>query len=86
MRNAILPLYTGFVISIAGVFGGSIILETIFTYPGVGYYLVRAFNARDWPLMMGGFILLTTSVVIAIFIADLTYGKLDPRTKKTGGM
>lgn len=78
-RNAILPMYTGLMISIGFVFGGSIILETIFAYPGVGYYLLRAVNARDYPLMMGGFIIITVAVVIGIFIADMTYGKIDPR-------
>jgi peptide/nickel transport system permease protein len=78
-RNAILPMYTGLMISIGFVFGGSIILETIFAYPGVGYYLLRAVNARDYPLMMGGFIIITVAVVIGIFVADMTYGKIDPR-------
>ncbi|MFC4989419.1 ABC transporter permease [Saliphagus infecundisoli] len=78
-RNAILPLYTGLMISIGSLFGGSVILETIFRYRGMGYYLVQAANARDYPLMMGGFMLLTICVVIALFITDLTYGLIDPR-------
>jgi peptide/nickel transport system permease protein len=81
-RNAILPLYTFMMISIGFMFGGSIILETVFGYPGVGYYMWRAINARDYPLMMGGFILITIAVVVSIFIADLTYGLLDPRVTK----
>lgn len=78
-RNAILPMYTSFMISIGFLFGGAIILEQIFTYPGVGYYMLQAINARDYPLMMGGFLIITIAVVIGVFIADLTYGKLDPR-------
>ena len=78
-RNAILPMYTGMMISIGTMFGGSVILEMIFAYPGVGYYVFKSISSRDYPLMMGGFILITVAVVIGVLIADLTYGKLDPR-------
>ena len=78
-RNAILPMYTGIMISIGTMFGGSIILEKIFAYQGVGYYMFKSISSRDYPLMMGGFILITVAVVLGVLIADLTYGKLDPR-------
>lgn len=78
-RNAILPIYTGFIIQIGFIFGGSIILEEIFRYPGVGFYFFNAINARDYPLMMGGFLIIAVAVVIAVLIADLTYGLIDPR-------
>ena len=80
-RNAILPMYTGLVISIGFMFGGSIILEKIFTYPGVGYYLFGSINTRDYPLLMGGFLIITIAVVIGVYFADLTYEKLDPRAE-----
>jgi peptide/nickel transport system permease protein len=78
-QNAILPMYTSFMISIGFMFGGSVVLERIFTYPGLGLFLFRAINARDYPLMMGTFILITTAVAVGILIADLSYGKIDPR-------
>jgi len=78
-RNAVLPLYTTLMISIGTMFGGTVILEQIFTYPGVGYYMFQAIDARDYPLMMGAFILITTAIVVAILFADLTYGLIDPR-------
>lgn len=84
-RNAILPMYTGMMIAIGFMLGGSVILEEIFQYPGVGYYMFRGIMARDYPLMMGAFILITVAVVIGIYIADLTYGKLDPRAGTGGG-
>jgi peptide/nickel transport system permease protein len=84
-RNAILPMYTGLMISIGFLFGGSVILEQVFAYPGVGFYLVRAVNARDYPLMMGGFLIITMAVVVGIFIADLTYGLIDPRIRSNEG-
>lgn len=78
-KNAILPMYTGLMISIGFLFGGSVILERIFSYPGVGWYLVRAIDARDYSLMMGGFIIITFAVIVGILIADLTYSFIDPR-------
>jgi peptide/nickel transport system permease protein len=79
--NAILPLYTNLMIAIGGIFGGSIILEQIFNYPGLGYYIYESINARDYPLMMGGFIMITIAVVTTIFIADVTYSYIDPRAE-----
>lgn len=81
-RNAILPMYTGLMIAIGTMIGGAVIIEEIFSYPGVGYYLVSAIDQRDYPVMMGAFILITVAVVIGIYVADLTYGKLDPRAKR----
>lgn len=84
-RNAILPMYTSIMISVGFMFGGSVILEQIFSYPGVGYYMFQGIQARDYPLMMGAFIIITTAVVIGIYIADLTYGRIDPRAGTRGG-
>ncbi|WP_224337981.1 ABC transporter permease [Haloprofundus halobius] len=78
-RNAVLPMYTTLLISIGEMFGGSVVLEQVFQYRGLGYYLYSAINQRDYPLMMGGFVLITVAVVIALLIADLTYGYIDPR-------
>ncbi|MFB6151184.1 MAG: ABC transporter permease [Haloarculaceae archaeon] len=78
-RNAVLPLYTTLMISIGTMFGGTVILEQIFAYPGVGYYMFQAIDARDYPLMMGAFIVITVAIVAAILFADLTYGWIDPR-------
>lgn len=78
-RNAILPMYTGFLTLIAFSIGGSIILEQIFSYPGVGREMLQALQNRDYPLMMGIFLVITIAVVISVYIADLTYGIIDPR-------
>lgn len=81
-RNAILPMYTQMMIQIGFVFAGSVYLESIFQYPGVGFYLYKGIQARDYPLMMGGFVLITITVVLAMYVADLTYSMLDPRIKQ----
>lgn len=78
-RNAVLPLYTGIVISIGTIFGGSIILEQIFSYPGMGYVMFQAISLRDYPVMMAGFVFLTIGMMTGILAADLTYNKIDPR-------
>lgn len=78
-RNALLPMYTSLMIAIGFMFGGSVILEEIFAYPGLGYYLLQGISARDYPLMMGGFLVIAVAVMVCILIADLTYSKIDPR-------
>ncbi|EJN57742.1 peptide/nickel transport system permease protein [Halogranum rubrum] len=78
-KNAILPMYTGLLLLIGFRLGGTVVLEQIFSYPGLGYYLISAVNANDYPLMMGCFLVITVTLVIAVYIADLTYGLIDPR-------
>lgn len=78
-RNAILPLYTGFMIGLSSIFSSGVIMERIFTYPGIGWYTFDALMRQDYPLLMGAFIFFTVITVICILIADLTYGFIDPR-------
>lgn len=78
-RNAILPMYTGLLLMIGFRLGGTVVLEEIFSYPGLGYYMIDAVNANDYPLMMGCFLVITTTLVIGVYIADMTYGLIDPR-------
>ncbi|WP_137288318.1 ABC transporter permease [Natronorubrum halophilum] len=78
-KNAILPMYTGLLLLIGFRLGGTVVLEEIFSYPGLGYYMIGAVNANDYPLMMGCFLVITATLVVAVYIADLTYGLIDPR-------
>ena len=78
-RNSLLPMVTSLALSLGYVFGGSVFIETYFTYPGIGYYLIQAVTARDYSLMMGCFILITVSVVVANLVVDLFYPLVDPR-------
>jgi len=84
-RNAILPLFASFAISLGYMFGGSVFIETYFAYNGIGHIIGLAMSWRDYPLIQGGFLLITLAVVLSNFIADLLYGKLDPRVRR-GGM
>lgn len=80
-RNASLPLFTQLAISIGFVVGGSILIEQMFVYQGIGQQLFKAINARDYAVMQGIFLVITISVVVANLIADLLYGVLDPRIR-----
>lgn len=83
-RNAILPMYTQFMIGIAGVFSSAVIVEQIFSYPGVGLLMYNAIQVQDYPLLMGSLIIFTSVTIVAIFIADITYGFVDPRISAGG--
>ncbi|MGB9759601.1 MAG: ABC transporter permease [Thermoproteota archaeon] len=78
-RNAILPLFTRLAISFGYIFGGSVLIENTFSYPGIGRFLNLSITYRDYPLTSGCFLIITFSVVISNFIADLLYSRLDPR-------
>jgi len=80
-RNAIIPLFTRLAIAIGYMFSGSVLIENIFTYAGIGYYLTYSVTARDYPLMQGCFLITTLAIILSNFIADLLYGFLDPRVR-----
>lgn len=80
-RNAILPLITSLAISFGGLFGGSPLIENLFAYPGIGFYLNRAIATRDYSLMQGMFLMITVAVVVGNLAADLCYILLDPRIR-----
>ncbi len=84
-RNAMLPLITQLLISIGFVVGGSILIESIFVYQGIGYRLLAALSTRDYPLMQGIFLIITISVVVSNLVADFIYGWFDPRVRVAGG-
>jgi peptide/nickel transport system permease protein len=84
-RNAILPNFTAFAISLGALVGGSILVEQIFNYPGMGRLMFEAIGNRDYPLLQTIFLLTTIGVLSANFIADILYGVLDPRVRRGGG-
>ena len=83
-RNAILPLFTQLTVSIGFVVGGSLLVEPIFQYQGIGSRLYEAINARDYTTLQGILLIITVSVVVANLIADLVYSRLDPRIRSKG--
>ena len=83
-RNAVLPSISGFAISLGFVVSGSLVTETVFSYPGIGSALLTAVQSNDYALMQGIFLIITISVLGANLIMDLLYGFIDPRTRVQG--
>ncbi|HEY2556635.1 MAG TPA: ABC transporter permease, partial [Diaminobutyricibacter sp.] len=81
-RNALLPNLTAFGLALGTVVGGSLLVERVFNYPGLGYLLFTAVVNQDYPLMQALFLMITVSVLLANFIVDILYGFLDPRTRR----
>ena len=84
-RNALLPSVTGFAIALGGVLGGAILVETVFDYPGLGRLMGEAVGLKDYPLLQALMLLTAVVTLVANLIADLLYGVLDPRARRTAG-
>jgi peptide/nickel transport system permease protein len=80
-RNATLPAVTNFGMAIGFVVGGALLTEVVFAYPGLGYQLLSAVTSLDYPLMQGIFLTITAAVLVANFIVDIVYVRLDPRVR-----
>ncbi|WP_028272897.1 MULTISPECIES: ABC transporter permease [Arthrobacter] len=80
-RNAMLPSVTSFGMSLGFVVGGALLTEVVFAYPGVGYQLLNAVQGLDYPLMQGLFLTITAAVLLANFLVDILYVRLDPRVR-----
>jgi peptide/nickel transport system permease protein len=81
LRNALLPVSTVFMLNLGYVVSGATVIETVFSYPGVGRLLFEAVLARDYPVLQGTFFVVTVSVIAANVAADLLYPLLDPRVR-----
>lgn len=85
LRNALLPIITILGLRLPFLFGGAVLIETVFNYPGVGLTMVQAANMRDYPLMMGGVLLTAILVLLSNLLADLFYTVADPRIRYEEG-
>jgi peptide/nickel transport system permease protein len=81
-RNALLPVTTSFVLALAGVVGGAIVTETVFSWPGVGQLFVESIDRNDTPLTIGVLVWVGVLALIAHLVADILYMYLDPRIRK----
>ena len=79
LRNAMLPITTLVALSLGYIVAGAILIEIVFSWPGIGRAVYEAVLERDYPMLQGAFLLLTIAVVLCNLIADLLYFKLDPR-------
>lgn len=82
LRNAVLPVYTTLTLSIGVLLSGAVVVESVFSYPGLGKLTYDAVTARDYPLLQGAFLLATIGIIAANLLADLTYPLLDPRVRR----
>jgi peptide/nickel transport system permease protein len=80
-RNAILPNLAGFALSIGFVVAGALVMEIVFSYPGIGLTLYTAVTSDDFPLLQGIFLVISLSVLGACLLADIVYFLADPRTR-----
>jgi peptide/nickel transport system permease protein len=81
-RNAVLPQLSSFALALGFIVGGTLIVELVFSYPGLGLRLFEATFAKDYPLMQGMFLFITLSVLVANILADVAHAILDPRTRQ----
>jgi peptide/nickel transport system permease protein len=84
LRNALLPVVTILGLSLPGLIGGSIIVETIFAIPGMGQLMVQSVFSRDYPVVMGNLVIVATLTLVANLVADVAYGLVDPRIRLGG--
>ncbi|MFB6299950.1 MAG: ABC transporter permease [Halobacteriales archaeon] len=80
-RNAILPVITAFAIAIGFAVGGQVLIETVFSWPGLGLEMVQASLRSDYPLAQAAFVLLSVIVIVMNLVADIAYTYLDPRVR-----
>jgi dipeptide transport system permease protein len=81
LRNALIPVVTVIGLQVGTLMGGAILTETIFSWPGIGKWLVESINRRDYPALQGGVLLIASLVILVNFLVDVLYGTLNPRIR-----
>ena len=81
LKNAILPTLTVFGISLAYVVSGAALVEIVFAWPGMGRLMLNAINRRDYPVLMGIYLMISVAVAVMTMLVDLIYAWLDPRIR-----
>ena len=83
LRNALLPVLTSFMVDIGQMLGGVTVIEAVFNYRGIGNMMFEAVKSRDYPLLQGGFLLFTITILLLNILTELMYPILDPRLRRT---
>lgn len=81
LRNALIPVLTVFGLQIGTLLGGAVLTETIFSWPGIGKWLIEAIGARDYPVVQNGILLIACLVILVNFVVDILYGLANPRIR-----
>ena len=85
LKNALIPVLTFWGMTIADIVANSIILEQVFSIPGMGSLLITSISNRDYPVVQGILVLIAALVIIINFAVDLLYGRIDPRIRVKDG-
>ena len=81
LKNALIPVVTYLGLDLAAMVGGTILTETVFNWPGVGLPYYQAIHLRDWPIVMGGVVIIVFLVMVINLLVDISYAFLDPRIR-----
>lgn len=81
LRNALIPVVTVIGLQMGMLMGGAVLTEYIFSWPGIGNWLIEAINRRDYPVLQGGILMVSTVVILVNLIVDVTYGLINPRIR-----
>lgn len=81
LKNALIPVLTFWGMTIADIVANSIILEQVFSIPGMGNLLITSISNRDYPVVQGILVLIAALIIIINFVVDLLYGRIDPRIR-----
>jgi dipeptide transport system permease protein len=79
LRNALIPVLTVIGLQVGTLMGGAVLTETIFSWPGIGKWLIDAIGRRDYPVVQNGILLIATLVILTNFLVDILYGVANPR-------
>jgi len=83
LRNALIPVITVIGLQVGVLFSGAVLTESIFSWPGIGKWLIDSISRRDYPSVQGGILLIATTVILVNLLVDLVYGLINPRIRHT---
>ena len=81
LRNALIPVVTVIGLQVGALMAGAVLTETIFSWPGIGKWLIESISRRDYPALQGGVMLVSGVVILVNLLVDLTYGLINPRIR-----
>jgi dipeptide transport system permease protein len=81
LRNALIPVITVIGLQVGVLFSGAVLTESIFSWPGIGKWLIDSIGRRDYPSVQGGILLIATTVIVVNLLVDLVYGLVNPRIR-----
>ena len=83
LRNSLIPVVTVLSTMIPFMFGGAVVAEQVFSWPGLGSLMVQSINARDYPMIMGITVMIAAAVLIGNVLTDIAYSLLDPKIRES---